>query len=295
MDAPFRGLDSVSPTWTWYAFPVTLDLSTLTVSVDAGVAEVRMNRPKQANSLSREMWSELRAAANALDADPSARVIVLSGEGKHFCAGIDTTMLGELLSMAPGEGDCAGRASEAMRRVILDLQDVITSFERCRKPVLAAIQGACIGAGLDLAVACDLRYATADANFVLKEVDMGLAADVGVLQRLPRIVGEGVARELAYTCRPVSGTEAAELRLVNRCFGSAEELAKGVGEIARELAAKSPLAMRGSKHAITYARDHSIADGLDQIASWNGATLISNDLTEALSAFMEKRPGNYAD
>jgi enoyl-CoA hydratase len=268
-------------------------LSTLTVTVDAGVAQLRLNRPKQANSLSREMWSELRAAANALDADSSVRVVVLSGEGKHFCAGIDTGMLGELLQMKAGEGDCAGRAGEAMRRVILDLQDVLTSFERCRKPVLAAIQGACIGAGLDLAVACDLRYASADAQFVLKEVDMGLAADVGVLQRLPRIVGEGVARELAYTCRAVSGTEAAGLHLVNRCFDTPAELEKGVLEIARELAAKSPLAMRGTKHAITYARDHSIADGLDQIATWNSGTLISADLDEALAAFREKRPARF--
>lgn len=275
--------------------PVTLDLSTLTVAVDAGVAELRMNRPKQANSLSRDMWSELRAAAHALDIDPLVRVVVLAGEGKHFCAGIDTAMLGEFLQLRAGDGGCSGRANEELRRIILDLQDVITSFERCRKPVLAAVQGACIGAGLDLAVACDLRYASADATFILKEVDMGLAADVGVLQRLPRIVGEGVARELAYTCRPVSGVEAAQLRLVNRCFDTADELAEGVAEIARELAAKSPLALRGTKQAITYARDHSIADGLEQIATWNGATLLSADLDEALAAFQEKRPGRYAD
>jgi len=274
---------------------VILDLSTLTVTVDAGVAELRMNRPKQANSLSRAMWSELRAAVNALDTDPSVRVVVLAGEGRHFCAGIDTEMLGGLLELKPGEGECTGRAFEEMRRIILDLQDVITAFERCRKPVLAAVQGACIGAGLDLAVGCDLRYASADANFVLKEVDMGLAADVGVLQRLPRIVGEGVARELAYTCRPVSGIEAERLRLVNRCFDTPEELGRGVLEIARELAAKSPLAMRGTKHAITYARDHSVADGLEQIATWNGATLLANDLAEGLAAFLQKRPGNYAD
>ena len=272
-----------------------LDLSTLTVTVNAGVAELRMNRPKQANSLSREMWSELRVAANALDSDPSVRVVVLAGEGRHFCAGIDTVMLGGLLELKAGEGECSGRVYEEMRRTILDLQDVVTTFERCRKPVLAAVQGACIGAGLDLAVACDLRYASADANFVLKEVDMGLAADVGVLQRLPRIVGEGVARELAYTCRPVSGAEAERLRLVNRCFDTPEELGGGVIEIARELAAKSPLALRGTKHAITYARDHSIADGLDQIASWSGGTLVSNDVAEGLAAFIQKRPGKYPD
>ncbi len=124
---------------------------------------------------------------------------------------------------------------------------------------------------------------------------MGLAADLGVLQRLPRIVGEGVARELAFSCRSVSGAEAAELRLVNRCFDSPDELTDGVREIARALSAKSPLAVRGTKQAITYARDHTVADGLEQIATWNGATLLSVDLDEALAAFREKRPGNYVD
>lgn len=265
--------------------------NTLDLTIRDGVAELRLNRPERANSLSRPMWDELRAAANALDAEPSARVVVLIGNGAHFCAGIDLTMLGELRG---GEAE-PGRAAEALRRMILDLQDVLTAFERCRKPVLAAVHGACVGAGLDLAVACDLRYASADAQFVLKEVDLGLAADVGVLQRLPRIVGEGVARELAYTCRAVSGREAAELRLVNRCFDTPEELEQGVLEIARELAAKSPLALRGTKHAITYARDHSITDGLDQVATWNASALLSTDLDESVAAFREKRAAKYED
>lgn len=271
------------------------DFSTLDLTVADGVAELRLNRPERANSLNRPMWGELRRAAHALDAEPSVRVVVLTGNGPHFCAGIDLGMLAEFQagSESGGGAACAGRASEQLRRTILDLQDVLSSLERCRKPVLAAVHGACVGAGLDLAVACDLRYASADAQFVLKEVDMGLAADVGVLQRLPRIVGEGVARELAYTCRAVSGSEAAELRLVNRCFDTPEELAKGVLELARELAAKSPLALRGTKHAITYARDHSIADGLDQIATWNSGTLLSADLDEALAAFREKRPARF--
>jgi enoyl-CoA hydratase/carnithine racemase len=276
---------------------VDTDFSTLDLTVQDGVAELRLNRPERANSLNRPMWGELRAAAQALDAEPSVRVVVLSGNGAHFCAGIDLGMLAEFrLGGEPGVVSgvaCAGRASEQLRRTILDLQDVLSSLERCRKPVLAAVHGACVGAGLDLAVACDLRYASADAQFVLKEVDMGLAADVGVLQRLPRIVGEGVARELAYTCRAVSGSEAAELRLVNRCFDTPEELAKGVLELARELAAKSPLALRGTKQAITYARDHSVADGLDQVATWNSGTLLSADLDEALAAFREKRPARF--
>jgi enoyl-CoA hydratase len=270
---------------------MTTELGMLELAINDGVAELRMNRPDRANSLNEQMWRELREAARELDADPSVRVVVLIGNGKHFCSGIDVSML----SGFRDDGAEPGRAAEALRRTIIDLQDVLSWFERCRKPVLAAISGACVGAGLDLAVACDLRYATADAQFVLKEVDMGLAADVGVLQRLPRIVGEGVAREMAYTCRAVSGTEAAQLRLVNKCYETREELEKGVLELARELAAKSPLAMRGTKQAITYARDHSVADGLDQIATWNAGTLLSADLEEAVAAFKEKRAPRYAD
>jgi enoyl-CoA hydratase len=270
---------------------VKQDYSTLSLSLDAGVAELRLNRPDKANALSRPMWHELREAARDLDATPEVRVVVLAGAGRHFCAGIDLAMLAEF---EDGAG-CPGRAGERTHATITDLQDVLTWFERCRKPVLAAVHGACVGAGLDLAVACDLRYVSADARFSVKEVDMGLVADVGVLQRLPRIVGEGVARELAYTCRTVSGQEAAELRLANRCFDTPEELRKGVLDIARELAAKSPLALRGTKRAIGYARDHSVAEALDQVASWNAATLRSVDLREAVTAHLEKRPPVYAD
>ncbi len=280
----------------------TLDLdapatpTALSVTHDGGVATVRLERPEAANALDRTLWRELRDTFTALDADPGVRVVVLAGAGKHFCAGIDLSMLGEIQGMAPDGAD-PGRAREALRRLILDLQDVLTTVERCRVPVLAAIQGVCVGAGLDLAVACDLRYATPRTKFSLKEVDMGLAADVGVLQRLPRIVGEGRAREMAYTCRDVRGPEAETMGLVNACVevDDPEALVAHVQEIARALAAKSPLAMRGTKHAITYARDHSVADGLDQIATWNASALISDDLTEAVTAFSQGRAPRYAD
>ncbi|WP_328304936.1 crotonase/enoyl-CoA hydratase family protein [Actinomycetospora sp. NBC_00405] len=280
----------------------TLDLdapatpTALSVTHDGGVATVRLERPEAANALDRTLWRELRDTFTALDADPGVRVVVLAGAGKHFCAGIDLSMLGEIQGMAPDGAD-PGRAREALRRLILDLQDVLTTVERCRVPVLAAIQGVCVGAGLDLAVACDLRYATPRTKFSLKEVDMGLAADVGVLQRLPRIVGEGRAREMAYTCRDVRGPEAETMGLVNACVEAddPEALVAHVQEIARGLAAKSPLAMRGTKHAITYARDHSVADGLDQIATWNASALISEDLTEAVTAFSQGRAPRYAD
>ena len=280
----------------------TLDLdapatpTALSVTHDGGVATVRLERPEAANALDRTLWRELRDTFTALDADPGVRVVVLAGAGKHFCAGIDLSMLGEIQGMAPDGAD-PGRAREALRRLILDLQDVLTTVERCRVPVLAAIQGVCVGAGLDLAVVCDLRYATPRTKFSLKEVDMGLAADVGVLQRLPRIVGEGRAREMAYTCRDVRGPEAETMGLVNACVEAddPEALVAHVQEIARALAAKSPLAMRGTKHAITYARDHSVADGLDQIATWNASALISDDLTEAVTAFSQGRAPRYAD
>ena len=280
----------------------TLDLdapatpTALSVTHDGGVATVRIERPEAANALDRTLWRELRDTFTALDADPGARVVVLAGAGKHFCAGIDLSMLGEIQGMAPDGAD-PGRAREALRRLILDLQDVLTTVERCRVPVLAAIQGACVGAGLDLAVVCDLRYATPRTKFSLKEVDMGLAADVGVLQRLPRIVGEGRAREMAYTCRDVRGPEAETMGLVNACVEAddPDALVAHVQDIARGLAAKSPLAMRGTKHAITYARDHSVADGLDQIATWNASALISDDLTEAVTAFGQGRAPRYAD
>ncbi|MHC1562816.1 crotonase/enoyl-CoA hydratase family protein [Actinomycetospora sp. C-140] len=265
----------------------------LSVTHDDGVATVRLARPAAANALDRTLWQELRATFRALDADPAVRVVVLTGEGKHFCAGIDLSMLAEIQGMAPAGAD-PGRAREGLRRLILDLQDVLTTVERCRVPVLAAIQGACVGAGLDLAVACDLRYATPRTRFSLKEVDMGLAADVGVLQRLPRIVGEGRAREMAYTCRDVGGAEAATTGLANECVED-DDLLPHVTEVARGLAAKSPLALRGTKHAITYARDHTVADGLDQIATWNASSLISDDLTEAVTAFTERRAPRYRD
>lgn len=196
--------------------------TTVTVEVADGVAQLRLDRPDAANAMNRAMWFELRDAVRELDADPSVRVVVISGNGRNFCAGIDLEMLGGLREAAGG--DSRGHGAEELRRTIMDLQDCLTGVERCRKPVIAAVHGVCIGAGLDLAVACDLRYASADARFVLKEVDMGLAADVGVLQRLPRIVGEGVTRELAYFARPVSGTEAEHLRLVNEVLPDADAL-----------------------------------------------------------------------
>jgi enoyl-CoA hydratase len=268
-----------------------MEYTALTIETKDGVARLRLDRPQQANALDRTLWTELGAALAELDADPAVRVVVLSGNGRHFCAGIDLGMLAGFRSDDPDRA----RATEQLRRVILDLQAVISAVERCRVPVVAAVHGACVGAGIDLAAACDLRYATADASFVVKEIDMAVVADLGTLQRLPRIVGEGVTRELAYTGRTVSGTEAHTLRLVNGVYADVEALTAGVDELAAALAAKSPLALRGTKHAITYARDHTIADGLEQVATWNAGTMVSEDLQEAIAAATERRAALYRD
>jgi enoyl-CoA hydratase len=239
------------------------------------------------------MWQEIRRAFEWVDATPEARVAVLQAEGKLFTGGIDLQMM---MGLGPQiKNDCDGRTREALRRAILDLQDTLTSLERCRKPVLAAIHGGCIGGGIDLITCADMRYCSTDAYFSIKEIDIGMTADVGTLQRLPKLVGEGIVRELAYTGRKFDAQEAKDIGLVNRLFDSREALYAGVHEIAATIAAKSPLSIRGTKEMITYARDHSVADSLNYIATWNAAMLMSQDLTEAMTANIVRKVPSFKD
>ena len=265
----------------------------LDVTIDAGIAHVRLNRPDKANAMSRAVWNEIREAFRWVDATPEARVAVLSGNGPHFTAGIDLSLLGSVQREV--EDPCPGRARERLRRLVLDLQDTLNALERCRKPVLAAVHGACIGGGVDLVCCADVRYCSADAVFQVKEIDLGMTADVGTLQRLPHLIGDGAARELAYTGRRVNAAEARDLRFVNRVFDDRDALMAGVGEVASAIAAKSPLAIRGIKEMLLYARDHSVTDGLNYVATWNAAMLMSADLGEAMSAAMQKRPPRFSD
>lgn len=269
------------------------EFQTLDVQLKDGVATIALNRPDKLNAMNAEMWAELKTAMQWLDETPEARVGILKANGRLFTAGIDLSLLFGLQSRIAN--DCVGRSRESLRRLILELQSSFNAIEQCRKPVLAAIHGACIGGGIDLTTACDMRYCSADAYFTVKEIDVGLTADVGTLQRLPRIVGEGMARELAYTGRNVSGAEAQAIRLVNKCYDTPEALFAGVEEIARTIAAKSPLCIRGTKEMISYARDHSTADALNYVATWNAAMLFSKDLEEAGAAFMQKRPAVFRD
>ena len=270
-----------------------MQFETLSVSLEDHIATVRLNRPEKANAMNAAMWQEIRGAFQWVDETPEARVAVLQGEGKLFTAGIDLQMMMGLGLQIQNE--CDGRMREALRRLILDMQDTLTSLERCRKPVLAAIHGACMGGGVDLVTCADMRYCSADAYFTIKEIDIGMTADVGTLQRLPRLVGEGIARELAYTGRNFAAEEARQIGLVNRLFESREALYAGVREIAATIAAKSPLSIRGTKEMITYARDHSVADSLNYIATWNAAMLMSQDLTEAMMSNMAKKAPSFKD
>jgi len=276
-----------------YQNEITSGYTTLTVSLADHIATITLNRPDKANAMNLAMWHELRQAFKWVDATPAARVAILQGEGRLFTSGIDLQMM-----MGMGDqiqNDCEARMRENLRQVILDLQDTLTSLERCRKPVLAAIHGACIGGGIDLICCADMRYCSADASFSIKEIDIGMTADVGTLQRLPKLVGEGITRELAYTGRKFDAAEALGMKLVNRVFESREALQKGVHELAASIAAKSPLSIRGVKEMITYARDHSVADGLNYVATWNAAMLLSDDLQESMMANMGKRAPVYKD
>ena len=268
-------------------------LTALELSVENKIAQVRLNRPAKANAMSREMWEELGSAFAWIDALPEARVAILSGTGAHFTSGIDLAMLAGVADQV--DDDCEARKRENLRRVILELQDTLTALERCRKPVIAAIHGACIGGGIDLICCADMRFCSSDAQFSIKEIDMGMTADVGTLQRLPKLIGDGMTRELAYSGRTFGAEEARSIRLVNRVFETKDALMEGVEKIAAEIAAKSPLAIRGTKEMLNYARDHTVADGLNYIATWNAAMLMSADMQEAMMAAMQKKTPKFRD
>lgn len=200
-------------------------------NTDSSVFHLILNRPSQLNALSLDFFDELPEALSSLDQNPDVSVIILSGAGKHFCSGIDLASLSSISAQASSGGD-RGRSSEGLRRRIKSMQAAITAVEECRKPVIAAVHGACIGGGVDLVTACDVRYCSEEAFFSIKEVDLAIVADLGTLQRLPRIVGHAKAMELALTARRFSGSEAKDLGLVSHVFGSKSELDKGVTMIA---------------------------------------------------------------
>ncbi|XP_038997989.1 delta(3,5)-Delta(2,4)-dienoyl-CoA isomerase, peroxisomal-like [Hibiscus syriacus] len=260
-------------------------------SPNSGVFNLIINRPSVSNALSIDFFNEFPKALNELDHNPAVAVVVLSGSGNHFCGGID---LNSLAAIANNNSGDHGRIGERLRRHIKFMQDAITAIERFRKPVIVAIHGACLGLGINIVTACDIRYCSKDAFFSVKEVDVGITADLGTLQRLPGIVGFGNAMELSLTARRFSGEEAKELGLVSRVFGSRKELKEGVRTIAEGIGEKPPLAVVGTKAVMIRSRDVSVEQGLDYVATWNSSMLLSDDLNQAISAYKHKRKPTYA-
>lgn len=264
---------------------------TLEVTIEEQVATVTLNRPDKANAINGTMWDELQLCFEHLDDEPSVRAVILAGSGKHFCAGLDLGVFGNLQDSS---SDPARRA-EQLRRTILRLQGNLAAIENCRVPVLAAIHKTCIGGGVDMTCCADMRYATEDAYFSIREIDIGMTADVGTLQRLPKIIPDGVVRELAYTGRNMDAEEAREVGFVNKVFADRETMLREVTAIARLIAAKSPLAVRGSKEMLLYSRDHSVSEGLNYIATWNAGMMSQVDLQAGIEAQAQKKLAVYDD
>lgn len=258
---------------------------------DAAVVHVELARPAKRNAMSSIFFHELDLLLSQLEADSGARCIVLSAQGPAFSAGLD------LAELAPREaGADPARTALASRARILYLQRVFSRLERCPQPVLALAHGACVGGAVDLLCCADVRWCAADAYFVVKEVELGLAADLGTLQRLPGLVGSrSLACELAFAARPMGAAEAASCGFVSRVLPSRAELLEAGLALARRIAAMPPVAVAVSKEALLFSRDHpAVADGLAHIAAWNGAALQTADLAEAAAAQRERRAGRYA-
>jgi enoyl-CoA hydratase len=268
--------------------------STLSLKITDHIAHLVLNRPEVRNAMSPEFWREMREAFAKIDATPAARVVVISSTGPHFTAGLDVKAFAPILAPASDEG-CGGRLREQVRRLVLSLQETFSVIDRCRVPVLAAIQGGAIGGGVDLVSACDMRYCTADAFFVIKEVALGITADVGTLQRLPHLIPSGMMRELAYTGRPLGAERAKEIGLVNEVYADQQAMVDDVMAIAGEIAAHSPLAVVGTKEMVNYTRDHTVADSLNYVATWQSGMLLSDDLGKAFAAATEKTVAEFDD
>ncbi|HUN52462.1 MAG TPA: crotonase/enoyl-CoA hydratase family protein [Candidatus Sulfotelmatobacter sp.] len=256
------------------------------------VAHIKFNRPDKLNTMVPAFWTEMIEVFAAIAATPAVRAVVISSTGRHFTAGMDLAVFDGLGTAASSD---RARVSEQLRRSVLETQESFNVIEACRVPVLAAVQGGCIGGGVDLISACDMRYCTADAFFCIQEINIGMVADVGTLQRLPHLMPAGLVRELAYSGRRLPAAEAKSSGLVNAVHADQASMLEAVLGIARDIAAKSPLAVHGTKEVLKYTRDHSVADGLDYIAVWNAGMLLSEDMAEQMRANQEKRPAKFAD
>ena len=262
------------------------------VTVSDKVAHIQLSRPDELNTMIPSFWSDLPVIVSELSARGDVRAIVISSTGKHFSAGMDLSVFTSSGLSMDGE---PGRRNASFMLLVKRLQESFTALERARVPVLAAIQGGCIGGAVDMVCAADMGYASQDAYFVIQETNIGMTADVGTLQRLPKLIPDAIARELVYTGRRMPAARAKEVGLVNEVFDDHVSLVAGVLEIAAEIATKSPLTLWGAKEALVYARDHGVADSLHQIALWQTGAFQPADMMESFAAKGEKRAPSYED
>ena len=265
----------------------------LTVERDGHVATLWLDDADHRNAMGPAFWNDLPLAMAELSEDIDVRAVVVAAKGPHFTAGLDlASMGGTVLGGGDDDGSAASRRLHMYRR-IKKLQASITSVAECPKPVIAAIQGACIGGGVDLISACDIRLAAADARFSVRETRIAIVADVGTLQRLPRIIGAGHVAELVYTGKDVDAEHALRINLVNEVLPDHDAVVAAARALAAEIAANSQLAVQGSKLILQAGDDFSIEQSLDHVALWNAAFIQSDDLTEAMAAFFAKRPPEF--
>jgi len=261
----------------------------LEITQDDHVATLWLNRPDKHNALSEDMWADIPSAVADLNTDETVRVIVLAARGPSFTVGIDVSMLAGLQS----QGRSAAESNLTLYNRILELQQTASCFADSPKPIIAAIHGYCLGAGIDLITACDIRLASEDATFSVRETKMGLVADIGSLQRLPGIVGSGVTAEMAYTGGDYTARWSKERGLVNEVCHDGVSLITAASTLAKRIAANSPLVTRGIKKVLSAGEGRTVNEALDYVAQWNSSFLFSNDLTEAVAAFMEKREPDF--
>lgn len=268
------------------------EYTVIRLDVTDHVAEVVLDNPKKLNAMAPVFFEEIKRVFEEIDETPEIRAAILWAEGRHFTAGLDLFASASGL-LAPNSDESPVTKNYALYKHVMHLQDCIGAAEKCRKPVIAAVHGHCIGGGVDLTTACDFRLCTKEATFSIHETKIAIVADVGTLQRITNVVGKGMAREMAFTGCKLPSDRALQCGLVNDVFDDKDAMLARARELATEIASFSPLAVQGTKGVLNYSDDHNLRDGLEYIALWNAAFLKSKDVTEAITAFMEKREPQF--
>jgi len=256
-----------------------------------GVAEVVLARPKQLNTMTAEFFEEIGRVFRALDCDPEVNAIVLWAEGRMFTAGLDLKAAASSFNPDPSLSRSEGGIF--FRKIVKQWQSDLSQIQECTKPVIAATHGRCIGGGVDLVTACDIRLCTEDATFCVAETKMAMVADIGTLQRITKIVGKGLAREMVFTSDDINAQRAHRFGLVNEVYKDKDELLAKARAMAKRIASHSAMVVQGAKIVLNYSDEHTVAEGLEYVGLWNGNFMQSDDLTEAMMSFMEKRPPKF--